>query len=599
MDELYRELRYLVVERGVELTAEEVERLESLVGEEVERLLRKPWSAYPREPWEYARHIIGCQLTPDQERLMRRLLEPPWRLAVESGHGVGKTFMEACLVNWFYDTFDPGVCLTIAPRHESLVNVLWSEIRLQRQRAASRWPNYPTDFVGPRAPMMRSSEDHWVLGVTSERGESIHGRHHRRMLFVFDEAEGLDPHYFAAVSSMFQPGGEHYWICCMNPTTLTSPVFHETRKADHQGNPLWTIESLSALNHPNVVSELQGGPIIVPGAVTLSQVMDWINSYGCERITPEEATANDFQFPPGTWWRPSSEAEARILGRRPSRGSDGVWSESLWMQACERELEVPSGAVVEMGVDVARVLGGDNTDIHVRIGPVSWFHESVNGRSLASTAGRLWELANEYAEVGRRLGLGGVRGLFAKDIAIKVDDTGVGGGLTEMLWERSLRAIPVNSAMRAMDEERYPNVRSELWFQLVRRAMDGQLSLSRLSREIRERLRVQAVSATWKLDSRGRRVVESKDAMKKRLGYSPDGMDAMNLAYYGGGMEDVARVIGGEGRSEELSEVVQGIRRRAGLYGSVSSRLGVPRVSAYLGSVRGQVLPGPRLRGNR
>ena len=36
---------------------------------------------------------------------------------------------------------------------------------------------------------------------------------------------------------------------------------------------------------------------------------------------------------------------------------------------------------------------------------------------------------------------------------------------------------------------------------------------------------------TWKLDSQGRRVMESKDDTKKRLKRSPDDMDAANLAY--------------------------------------------------------------------
>jgi hypothetical protein len=43
------------------------------------------------------------------------------------------------------------------------------------------------------------------------------------------------------------------------------------------------------------------------------------------------------------------------------------------------------------------------------------------------------------------------------------------------------------------------------------------------------------MAPTWKLDAEGRRVVEPKDKIKERLGRSPDGLDALNLAYYTAG----------------------------------------------------------------
>lgn len=47
-----------------------------------------------------------------------------------------------------------------------------------------------------------------------------------------------------------------------------------------------------------------------------------------------------------------------------------------------------------------------------------------------------------------------------------------------------------------------------------------------------KRLKSQALAPKWKIDSAGRRVVEQKADTKKRLGRSPDDMDAFNLAYY-------------------------------------------------------------------
>ena len=95
--------------------------------------------------------------------------------------------------------------------------------------------------------------------------------------------------------------------------------------------------------------------------------------------------------------------------------------------------------------------------------------------------------------------------------------------------------LAVNSSSRANDENAFPNKRTELWFATSGRAGERRLDLSRLTEESRNLLRSQAMAPTWKVDAQGRRVVEPKADTKKRLARSPDDMDALNLAFYGGG----------------------------------------------------------------
>jgi hypothetical protein len=92
-------------------------------------------------------------------------------------------------------------------------------------------------------------------------------------------------------------------------------------------------------------------------------------------------------------------------------------------------------------------------------------------------------------------------------------------------------SVGLSGANTAIDPEGYPNRRSELWFSVAERALRGDLSLARLDSDTRRELRRQAMAPTWKLDSDGRRVVEPKADTKKRIKRSPDGMDALNLAY--------------------------------------------------------------------
>src|SRR2546421_623271 len=78
----------------------------------------------PTDPVGYANHVLKVQLTPDQETILRHLLIPPCRVDVPSGNDTGKTFVAAVAVCWWFDSFNPGVVYSTAPRYEHVVNVL-------------------------------------------------------------------------------------------------------------------------------------------------------------------------------------------------------------------------------------------------------------------------------------------------------------------------------------------------------------------------------------------------------------------------------------------------------------------------------------------
>ena len=164
------------------------------------------------------------------------------------------------------------------------------------------------------------------------------------------------------------------------------------------------------------------------------------------------------------------------------------------------------------------------------------YHSQHNGLSVPETVGKAMEvarlLAHEWNDSqGRRAPAYRRDSISWKDIPIKVDDTGVGGGVTDLLAEAGATVAGINVQSNAIDSERYPDQRSELWFNVAERAREGRLDLSRLDEETLEALRSQAMAPTYKLTSDGRRAVEPKDKTKERLRHSPDGMDAVNLAF--------------------------------------------------------------------
>jgi hypothetical protein len=125
-------------------------------------------SQFRNDPMGYAKWM-GVTLQPLQEKALNLLMQPPYKVMLCSGHNVGKTWFMAFLTNWWYDTRDPGLVITTAPTKQDVVDLLWSEVRLQRMVKGLG------GFIGPRATEMYTSPEHWAKGFTASRGESLDG----------------------------------------------------------------------------------------------------------------------------------------------------------------------------------------------------------------------------------------------------------------------------------------------------------------------------------------------------------------------------------------------------------------------------------------
>lgn len=222
------------------------------------------------------------------------------------------------------------------------------------------------------------------------------------------------------------------------------------------------------------------------------------------------------------------------MGIWPSADWHAIWTDGLWQAICNMDAPPPMIDVLpEIGCDVARE-GSDKTDIHLRWGCRSLFHESMSGWTEPAICGRLIELAREYVEkINTLREANRMPPLDYHHVPIKVDDDGTGGAICNFLMAEDMNAQPVRSGKQALFVERYPNKRSELWFTTVAKAMQGLVSLGKLDQETQYMLRRQAMMPLWGQTKDGRREVEPKKKTRDRLnGKSPDGMDALNLAYY-------------------------------------------------------------------
>lgn len=523
------------------------------------------YSQYVNDPVGFAKDVLGVELVPLQQQALRLTLEPPYRVLMPSANEQGKSMCCSCAVLWWHCTRSPSIVITTAPTDKQVRSILWKEIRRLARNA-----NLKLNFL-PKACEIHRDSDDFAVGWTARDETAFQGQHGPSILFITDESTGLDGWVFEAIESMFSPPG-HAWLAPFNPTQTGTAVHGEYLKASRSG--AWHTTRMSALDHPNIAAELEGLPPKVPYAMRLEKfdrlLRSWSNLVGCKPGDPAQL-ATDLVWPPVNAiayqqktgrrpqvYRPGPLAEARLLGRYPRQGVNSVWSDGDWIVASREgipPLAIPV-RIPEIGCDVAR-FGDDFTAFHVRCGPKSLLHEEVNGQDTNTTTERLKVLARDYAlwyntAIGTLPEMGRPASITEFDIPIKIDDDGLGGGVTDNLRAAGYRVVPISAASKALDYGSFPRRRSELWFGTALRAREGDLDLSGLildpetglaqvddiGQEIRlisaeavDELKRQAMAATYSLDANARRVVCEKDEQKQTLGRSPDGMDAVNLAY--------------------------------------------------------------------
>jgi phage terminase large subunit len=204
-------------------------------------------------------------------------------------------------------------------------------------------------------------------------------------------------------------------------------------------------------------------------------------------------------------YRNNPDEALHVWGGHPrAQGDNAVLSRVSVRQAMEREAVETDPD--EIGIDVAR-FGNDKTEMYRRKGAKTVAHESYSKRDTVFTANVAWDMAGRDANV-----------------VFKVDDTGVGGGVTDNLRRLGARnVIPVNFGGSPKNTRKYTTVADEMWFEFpvdeIEIPDDPQLMEELSGRK-------------YGYDKIGRRKVEPKDDFRKRYGRSPDKADALLLCYY-------------------------------------------------------------------
>ena len=196
------------------------------------------------------------------------------------------------------------------------------------------------------------------------------------------------------------------------------------------------------------------------------------------------------------------------LGLPYSDTDNQLISDSMLNEAIHR---TPEDGPVTFGVDVARY-GNDRTALTIKKGNRIETLESWTHASIVDTGERIRLRASQYHPTD-----------------IRIDDTGVGGGLTDLLKSWGLPVTGINYAGKAKDPQ-YPNIASELWFDFA--SMLPQLSINPQLADL-AKLTTELTTRKWQITSRNQRQIESKQDYKDAMNLgSPDLADSLLLACY-------------------------------------------------------------------
>lgn len=470
------------------------------------------FTKYQNDPVAFCYDVLKVEhLWEKQIEILEELNKPPHRVLCAASHAVGKSFISACYVLFTFFCFPDSITITTAPTQRQVEDVLWRQIR-------SLNIIDPKLFRGQHKPRLEISKTWYAMGFTPNSGDALQGIHPKSgtMTIVFDEAVGIPREIWEACNGL--DNDDVRWLCIFNPTETTCQAFVEWQ--DPRSH--WKNITISGMEHPNIEAELLGLPPIVPGAIRLNHYNDLLVKWS----EPVQGTphATDVEWPPksGIFLRPNTLAQSRCLGQFPIVSLDTVWNAQSIDTALTAQQEVDANLPIEIGVDVARK-GDDYSVICVRRGNCCLDLQRRNGLLTQ-------ELFGEIKNTVRNIAID--EGINEKSILIKVDVTGIGWGVFDMLYAENYNAIDIDFGSRAIEYDKYPNKRCELHFQAAEKAQHRQLDLTRIDKELHPFIRKQALGMQYEFDGKGRRQLESKKTTKAKLKMSPDDLDAIALAFY-------------------------------------------------------------------
>lgn len=431
--------------------------------EVVRRLL-----GYRNDALGFVVDVLKAEPTSQQAELLRGISEPGAKVAVRSGHGVGKSSCMAWCILWYLWTRSGAKVPCTAPSAHQLHDVLWAEVDMWRRRLPG--PMAEATVVKKEEVVIEGAgRGHFAVARTARREspDALQGFHAKHLMFVIDEASGVcDEVFEVARGALTTPGARA--IMAGNPVSKSGYFFD----VFNRGVGGWKLLQFNGEESPLVSREY------------------------IEHIAAE-------------FGRDSDVYRVRVLGEFPRASLSQYISRGLVEMAAGRGV-VGAGseyAPVIFGVDVS-YYGDDRSVICARQGlraEILWSGREVSTLELA-------DKVRVFAQVRRPK-------------RIFVDIVGVGAGVVDALRSWGLPVVGVNGGAQSGRVE-LANKRAEMWYEMKKWLEEG--GVIPADRELMDDL-VTPQFAYHPISGKIR--LESKQVIRGRGGRSPDLADALALTF--------------------------------------------------------------------
>lgn len=440
--------------------------------------MREWLDRYAGDPVLFVREVLNADPDEWQHAVLESIQDGDRRIAIRSGHGVGKTTLVSWIIIWHMATQFPQKTVATAASAPQLFDALVPEAKSW----LARLPPMIREIFTVQAEgifLTASPNESFVSFRTSkaETPEAMAGVHSDHVLLICDEASGIpEPVYEAAAGSMSGPTART--ILTGNPVRRKG-YFYE---AFHSTRDMWTTYHVSCLNSPRVDPRF-----------------------------PEEIAR--------LYGERSNAYRVRVEGNFPLADDDSV----IPFDLCEAALERDVAAQVVMplwGLDPAR-MGRDRSALAKRKGNV--LMEPVKTWSGLDTMELCGRVLNEWQDTP----------LKQRPSDICVDAIGLGAGVADRLRELGLPIRAINVSESPALTDRYMNLRAELWFKARAWFETRACALGGWKNDEHwqdDELMAELVSVEYKITSSGKQqIIAKKDAAAVGGHKSPDKGDAFVL----------------------------------------------------------------------
>lgn len=420
------------------------------------------------------------------------------------------SLVASVLASWFIAVNDPHdtIIITTAPSFPQIKSNMFYELQARKRQIDLRIEQklVKPQFALPGRIITSGNVAEWklptgeqlVIGRKPAEGDIIttfQGIHRKNVLFIIDEAGGMPVDMFVAAERMTTNKNAKI-LAIGNPDRRGSEFFRMFFDPDVEWR--WAKLHISSYDTPAFTGE--------PCAEELLQYLpnqEWVESNL------------------RAWGGPSDpRAKISILGEFPDSDESVFFSESAMGTADDTDIDVDLTMPRILGVDLS-MWGSDESVAYINQDNKIRRADSWGQLGTQATALRIHDLAVNL------------------DIDyVNIDAGGIGAPIIDVIKTtfpestRNYRVVEMNASAVPPDKRRWYNARA-WWYDRLREDMIlGKVDLELPRGDNRLRTQMTAINYFIAEGSRAGSIqMESKREMKKRVGYSPDEVDAVVFAH--------------------------------------------------------------------